>query len=136
MTFPPTPKFSRGTQAPWSRWRRLAAPSLFFLAVLYYEELFLKLYCFHSITLPGIFFTLLFSIPVALLLGLLCGGVNRRFSPALLVLCTALLSLWMGSQTVYYHLFKTFLTLFSLTKMTMVAGAFGDMAVTEIVLNW
>ena len=34
----------------WSRWRRFAAPSLFFLAVLYYEELFLKLYCFHNKT--------------------------------------------------------------------------------------
>ena len=42
----------------------------------------------------------------------------------------------MGAQTVYYHLFKTFLTIFSLTKMMMVAGAFGNMAVGEILLNW
>ena len=131
-----TRNFFQGPQAPWSRWRRLAAPSLFFLAVIYYEELFLKLYCFHTISLAGFFFTLLFSIPLALILGLLCGGTPHRLGSALLVLCTALLSLWMGSQTVYYHLFKTFLTLFSLTKMAMVAGAFGDMAVGEILLNW
>ena len=119
----------------WNRWRPLAAPSLFFLVVLYYEELFLKLYCFHSLSPAGVLFTLLFSVPVALLLGLLCGGTGRR-GAVLLVVCTALISLWMGSQTVYYHLFKTFLTLFSLTKMMMVAGAFGDMAVGEILINW
>ena len=113
----------------WNRWRRLAGPSLFFLAVIYYEELFLKLYCFHGVSLPGLLFTLLFSAPPALVLGALCGGAGRRWGPGLLVGLTALISLWMGSQTVYYHLFKTFLTLFSLTKMAMVAGAFGDMAV-------
>ena len=58
----------------WSRWRRLAAPSLFFLGVIYYEELFLKLYCFHGLSLAGAVFTLLFSIPIAMLLGALCGG--------------------------------------------------------------
>ena len=35
----------------WNRWRRLAGPSLFFLAVIYYEELFLKLYCFLPLPL-------------------------------------------------------------------------------------
>lgn len=126
----------RSPKELWTRWRHLAAPSLFFLAVLYYEELFLKLYCFHTLSPAGVCFTLLFSIPVALLVGALCSGVGPKRGPVLLVVCTALLSLWMGSQTVYYHLFKTFLTLFSLTKMTMVAGAFGDMAVTEILINW
>lgn len=120
----------------WSRWRRLAAPSLFFLGVIYYEELFLKLYCFHGLSLAGAVFTLLFSIPIAMLLGALCGGVEDRLGRRLLVLCAALVSLWMGAQTVYYHLFKTFLTIFSLTKMMMVAGAFGNMAVGEILLNW
>ncbi len=120
----------------WSRWRRLAAPSLFFLGVIYYEELFLKLYCFHGLSLAGAVFTFLFSIPIAMLLGALCSGVRDRFGQRLLVLCTALISLWMGAQTVYYHLFKTFLTIFSLTKMMMVAGAFGNMALGEILLNW
>ena len=118
------------------RWRPLAAPSLFFLGVIYYEELFLKLFCFGSLTLPGVFFTLLFSLPVALLLGLLCGGVSPRHGRNLLVICTLVLSLWLGAQTVYYRLFKVFLTIFSLTKMAMVAGAFGDMAVGEVLVNW
>ena len=117
-------------------WRRLAVPSLFFLAVIYYEELVLKLICFQSLTITGVLFTFLFTIPPALLLGLLCGGVPVKYGRILLPLCTMLLSLWLGAQTVYYRLFKTFLTIFSLTKMMMVAGAFGDMAAWEIVLNW
>lgn len=50
--------------------------------------------------------------------------------------CLFIYSVWMAAQTIYYHLFKTFLSLFSLTKMKMVAGTFGDMAIEEILLNW
>lgn len=117
-------------------WRQLAAPSLFFTAVIYYEELFLKLFCFHALSVSGAVFTLLFTIPMAMLLGLLCLSVSPRRGRFLLVAATGLVSLWIGSQAIYYRLFKTFLTIFSLTKMTMVAGAFGDMAATEILVNW
>ena len=120
----------------WSRWQRLLVPSLFFAGVIYYEELFLKLFCFHAVTPVGALFTLLFTLPIAILLGLLCGGVAPRKGRVLLLAMTLLLSVWMGAQSIYYHLFKTFLTAFSLTKMGMVAGAFGDMAVGEILLNW
>lgn len=120
----------------WRRWRFLARPSLFLFFILYYEELFLKIFCLHTVTGAGLLFTFLFSIPIALLLGLLCSSVKGRMGQWLLVGITALLSLWIGAQTVYYHLFKTFLTLFSMTKMMMVAGAFGDMAVGEILMNW
>lgn len=119
-----------------SRWKPLAVPSLFFLIVIYYEEIFLKLFCFQELTLSGSLFTLLFSLPVALLLGLLCGGVSPSRGRLFLVVSTAVISLWIGSQAVYYHLFKTFLTVFSLTKMAMVAGAFGDMAAGEVLVNW
>ena len=118
------------------RWRRLATPSLFFAAVIYYEELFLKLYCFHALTVEGVIFTLLFTLPIAALLGLLCGGVTVRRGRVLLPVCTFLVSLWFGSQIVYYHLFQTFMTIFSLTKMTMVADSFGTMVTSEILLNW
>lgn len=120
----------------YARWRPLAAPSLFFLAVIYYEELFLKLYCFHALSLGGAAFTFLFTLPIALLLGLLCGWPAPRRGRRRLVVCTSLISLWIGAQTVYYHLFKTFLTIFSATKMAMVAKSFGNMAVGELLLNW
>lgn len=116
--------------------RPLAVPSLFFLAVIYYEELVLKLICFQGLTISGVLFTFLFTIPPALLLGLLCGGIPAKYGQVLLPICTILLSVWLGAQAIYYRLFKTFLTIFSITKMAMVAGAFGDMAVWEIVVNW
>lgn len=126
----------RSVLSSWESWRQLAAPSLFLLVVIYYEELFLKVYCFHMLTVEGMVFTFLFTTPVALLLGLLCGGLPARRGRILLPVFTGLVSLWVGTQVVYYHLFKTFLTIFSLTKMAMVAGAFGDMAVGEVLSNW
>ncbi len=122
--------------ALWEKWRRLAMPSLFLLAVIYYEELFLKIYCFHALTVDGLLFTLLFSLPVAALLGLVCGGAPVRAGRILLPLIAGLVSLWMGSQVVYYHMFKAFLTIFSLTKMVMVAQSFGEMAVGNVLANW
>lgn len=120
----------------WERYRHIALPSAFFIGVIYYEELFLKQFCFGEIYPRGVVFTLLFTIPLGAMLGLLCAGVPRRVGRWLLPGCTALISLWIGSQTVYYHLFKTFLTIFSLTKMAMVAGEFGDMAVSQVFVNW
>ena len=120
----------------WDKWRRLSVPSLFLLGVIYCEELFLKLYCFRALTAEGTFFTLLFTLPAALLLGLLCGGVSPRRGRLLLPLITTLVSLWIGTQLVYYHMFKTFLTIFSLTKMVMVAKSFGEMAVGNVLASW
>lgn len=122
--------------ALWARWRRLAVPSLFLLGVIYCEELFLKLYCFRALTAEGALFTFLFTLPVALLLGLLCGSLSPRRGRLLLVLWTGLASLWVGSQLVYYHLFKAFLSIFSLTKMVMVAQSFGEMAVGNVLASW
>jgi len=118
------------------QWRRMLPPSLFFGAVIYYEELFFKLYSFGSLSWTGALFTLLFTIPFSLLLGQFCAGVHWRKGRRRLFLCVALISLWIGAQAIYFRLFKTFLTIFSLTKLTMVAGAFGGMAVGEIAMNW
>ena len=118
------------------QYRRLAVPSVFFAAVIFFEEIFLKLYCFHGLTPEGCLFTLLFTLPPALLLGLLCGGTPVRAGRLLLPACTGLVSLWIGTQVVYYHMFKAFLSVFSLTKMAMVAKSFGEMAVGNVLSNW
>ena len=47
----------------WSRWRRLLVPSLFFAGVIYYEELFLKLFCFHAVTPVGALSLFFFFLP-------------------------------------------------------------------------
>ncbi len=118
------------------RLRPVLVPAFFFLAVIYYEELFLKLYCLGGITPAGALFTFLFTVPIAMVLGLFCGILRPRRGRFLLCAATGVISFWMGAQIVYYRLFKTFLTIFSITKMFMVAKSFGGMAGTEILLNW
>lgn len=114
----------------------LLRPSLFFLLSIVYQELFLKLYCFRVIPIRGVICTALFSLPVALLLGLWCCAVRPRKGHRILLWTTAVLCIWMATQTVYFHLFKTFLSLSSLVRVKMVAGEFGGLAVTNTLKCW
>ena len=110
--------------------------SLFFLVAIVYQELFLKLYCFRVVPIRGVVCTTLFSIPVAMVLGLWCRAVKPKTGKRLLVLVTVALCAWMATQTVYYYLFKTFLSLSSLVRVGMVAGEFGGLAVTNVIRCW
>ena len=107
-----------------------------FLGVIYYEELFLKLYCFQSLSFAGAVFTLLFSIPIAMLLGGLvrrvegppgtaaAGPVYRPGFP-LDGRADGILSPF---QDLFDHLFPD--------ENDDGGGAFGNMAMGEILLNW
>lgn len=123
-------------QAFFAAWRRLLIPACYFVSVIYYEELFLKLYCFGEITLQGALFTLLFTLPWGMLAALICGGAQKGKGAKRMLFIVVLLSVMMGAQAIYYRLFKTFLTIFSITKMFMVAASFGGMALHEIWANW
>lgn len=123
-------------QIEWIVYRKPAVLSLFFLLTILFQEMFLKLYCFHVIPVRGVLYTVLFSAPVAMVLGLWCGSVKPRTGRILLPVLTAVLCAWMATQTVYYYLFKTFLAVGSLSKVGMVAGEFGGLAVTNIVRCW
>jgi len=116
--------------------RALLLPSLFFLVTIVFQELFLKLYCFRVIPIKGVIYTALFTVPIALLLGLWCGAVRPRTGRRVLLWSTALLCVWMATQTVYFHLFKTFLSLSSLLRVPMVAGEFGGLAVNNTLKCW
>ena len=117
-------------------WFPVAGVSVFFLASLFWQEVFLKLYCFRLVPVRGILLTLLFSAPIAMLLGVLCCAVRPETGRRLLVFLTAVLCIWLGTQTVYYHLFQTFLSLSSLIRTPMVAGEFGGMALGNILKSW
>ena len=119
-------------QQTWS----LLRPSLFFLLAIVYQELFLKLYCFRVIPIKGIVCTVLFTVPVALLLGAWCCAVKPKNSGRVLLGATAVLCVWMATQTVYFYLFKTFLSLSSLVRVGMVAGEFGGLAVSNTLKCW
>jgi len=115
---------------------RLLMPSALFLGIIAYQELFLKLYCFQVIPVRGVVWTVLFSIPIALLLGLWCCAVRPQTGRRVLLGVTAALCAWMATQTVYFHLFKTFLSVSSLLRVKMVAGEFGGLAVTNTIRCW
>lgn len=115
---------------------RLLLPSLFFLVSIVYQELFLKLYCFQVVPVRGVVCTTLFSLPIALLLGLWCCAVRPGTGGRILLGTTFVLSAWMATQSVYYYLFKTFLSLSSLVRVGMVAGEFGGLAVPSILRCW
>ena len=117
-------------------WVPMVRVSLFFLVTIFLQELFLKLYCFRLVPVRGLLLTLLFSAPVAMLLGLLCRVVRPKAGRLLAVILTGAICLWLGTQTVYYFLFQTFLSLSSLLRVGMVAGEFGGLAVTNILRCW
>lgn len=122
----------------WQKKPRVPAlqTSGFFLGAIFLQEVFLKLYCFRLVPVRGLILTLLFSVPVAMLLGLWCSGVRPRTGRWLLPLLTGLICVWLGTQTVYFHLFQTFLSLSSLIRVKMVAGEFGGLAVTSVLRCW
>lgn len=115
---------------------RMLLPTLFFLVSIVCQELFLKLYCFRVIPVRGVVCTILFSVPVALILGLCCCTVKPKTGERVLLWVTVALCAWMATQTVYYYLFKTFLSLSSLVRVGMVAGEFGGLAVTNVIRCW
>lgn len=116
--------------------RRMLTPSVFFLAAIVCQELFLKLYCFRVIPVRGVICTVLFSVPIAMALGLWCSAVREKTGYRVLLCSTFCLCAWMATQAVYYYLFKTFLSLSSLIRVGMVAGEFGGMAVPNIIRCW
>lgn len=115
---------------------QMLLPALFFLVSIVYQELFLKLYCFRVVPMRGVVCTALFSVPIAMALGLWCCAVKPKTGERVLLCSTFCLCAWMATQTVYYYLFKTFLSLSSLIRVGMVAGEFGGMAVPNIIKCW
>ncbi len=89
-------------------------PALFFPPAILYLECVVKLSLFGTLFDKGLGYTFLFTIPAGLLCGLLCAVWDRRVSRVLSILLTGLITLWYMAQTVYFTIFKTFLTLYSI----------------------
>ncbi|MBQ9974315.1 MAG: sulfatase-like hydrolase/transferase [Oscillospiraceae bacterium] len=117
-------------------WLRALRPGVFFFVTVLLQELFLKLYCFGRISLRGLLFTLLFTLPIAMFLGLVCAVCRPKMGRGLLVTAACVIGVWMATQTVYFHQFETFMSLSSLLHAAMVAGDFGGMAVMNTLRCW
>ena len=120
----------------WGPLLRLLWPTLFFWCGFLWQELLVKIFCLHAVTPVGVAMTALFLLPPALLLGLLCGSVSRRAGRVLLPVCSGAVTIWMGAQIAYYSLFRTYLSLYSVTKAGMVMGSFGRDAFLTVLNSW
>lgn len=93
---------------------RRAAPLLWFPVTLFFQEMVVKVWAFGRLLDRGTGFALLFSAALGMACGLLCSLFgekgNRRASVAL----EWCFSVWFMVQTVYFTIFRTFLTAYSL----------------------
>ncbi len=112
----------------------LAMPTFFFFGLIMVLEVLLKLFC-GIFTWRGLLLTALFTLPIAALLGLLSACVKEKAGRVVLMVASALVTVWIGIQIVYFDLFKTFLSLFSLTMAGMVMEDFGTQTVNLIIQN-
>lgn len=90
-------------------------PVFFFPVVLFYMECVVKVSSFGTFFNRGLVYTMLFSIPAGLLCSLLCALWSRRGNRIFSIVLISLITLWYMAQTVYYTIFKTFLTLYSIS---------------------
>ncbi|MGI5935434.1 MAG: LTA synthase family protein [Oscillospiraceae bacterium] len=89
-----------------------------------YLELFLKLWCFRTMTLRGLVFTVLLAAAAGTLATFVCCLNNARFSSKLFAALLFAATLIFATQTVYYGIFKTFLTAYSVSQAGDVIGNF------------
>lgn len=83
------------------------------ISIIYLESVF-KIAVFKELFNIGFIYMILFSIPVGILLYLVCSLFNSRTNRILSVVLTVFLTFIYIVQAVYYQIFSTFLTLFSL----------------------
>ena len=115
--------------------QRLLRPMAFLYGVIVLQELMVKLFCFQSVTFRGELMTLLLSLPIAAALGFLCGVLPRRAGKVVLNIFVWVITIWVGAQIVYYSVFHTFLSLFSVTMAGMVAKDFFSQAIYQVAKN-
>lgn len=93
---------------------------LFFpISIIYLETVF-KLAVFKELFNIGFVYMVLFSIPVGILLYLLCSLFTSRVNRIISVVLTVFLAFIYIVQIVYYQIFSTFLALFSLNGTNQV----------------
>ena len=89
---------------------------LYFPFTILWMELFVKLSCGFMVE-DGALFTCLFTIPVSIILTVICTLTNSQtFNRGLSLILTTVLSIWYNAQVVYYNVFGTFLIVSSIAN--------------------
>jgi len=94
---------------------RSAVAFLFFPAAIFYMEILIKIFCFHNLFNRGLLYTLLFTLPIGLIVSVICSLFSKKINRVLSITLLSIITLIFGIQTVYFEIFKTFTTLYSAT---------------------
>lgn len=105
---------------------------IFISLLILYLELLAKVLI--SKTMIGIFYTLLFSIPIILIISLITNIFKEKGNKVLIYIITIVLSLYCGFQTIFYRLFSN---IFSFNSIGMASNAieFKSIAIEAIIKN-
>ncbi|MBQ3405090.1 MAG: hypothetical protein IJG63_06710, partial [Oscillospiraceae bacterium] len=112
-------------------YRAIAFWSLFPLWIIW-MEICVALHCYGSLLLKGCLYTVLFSIVAGLTVALLSSFGNRRVNLAVSTVLMVLITVAMGIQAVYFTIFKTFTTVYSVLNSGAVLSNFWREALTGI----
>ena len=96
-----------------SRQREKLLPLIAFPAALFWMEMVVKLWDFGTILHRGVWYTLLFSISIGLVLTILCSVWSRRVNRVLSLVLLFIITVWYGVQAVYYSVMSTVFAVYS-----------------------
>jgi lipoteichoic acid synthase len=112
--------------------REKALRILFFPAAIFFQETVLKFACFKEIPFSSHIYTALFSLAAGLGIYFLAGLFDRPFNKILAFAFNFAIFLLIGAQIVYFQIFSTFGTLYSLFTGPEAIAQFRDATMAGI----
>lgn len=103
---------------------------IFFPALVLYFETILKLFIYETVFNIGYVYMCFFSMPFGLLFYLLSTSFNEKVNKILFYSIVSLLTFYYGTQIIYYRIFYTFTSLYSI-----IVGAKKALSFTDVVLS-
>ncbi len=103
--------------------------------IIIYLEMIFKIAVLKSVRIDDIAFTLIFSVQIIMVLGLLCNVFKKRASKVILIVSTLILTLYFMVQTIFYKLFSV---PFSFMTLGLAGNAldFTSIIKDAILQNW
>lgn len=107
---------------------------LFLILFIMIEEIAFSYFAFNEV--QNIIYILLFSIPIGLVLSLLTGFLSSKVNAGIAYILVFLISFIFGAQLVYYKIYQSIISIFSMTNGGGQILQFVDMIGKTILENW
>ena len=107
---------------------------IFFLILIIYEEIIFSFLVFNSIS-ANLVYIVLFSIPVAIIIHLLCSIFNNKVNAVLTYLFTSVLVFIFCAQLIYFKIYQSIISFFSFSNGGQVLQ-FADMIIKTVFDNY